>query len=148
MKIKIRKLKKWLYDNATEANIKYGDDFCYVFHDDTVVFAHELPEHIEWYKNFCFKKGLKYRDVNDYIICLLHEVGHAQTLIFLNDLYHFVDFNVSKIVETESFTKFGAWLKCQIYFRMPCEQVATDWMIDFINNNIEEVRELESYLYE
>lgn len=148
MKVYKRKLNKWLKDNLDEIiKVKYGELFCYYIGDQSITISHEVPDHIHWYKSYCKKLGLKY-DVSDHALCLLHEIGHDQTIWFIGDIRNFIDRTLSAIVETDSYFVFTSWIKCQIYFRLPCEHEATLWAVDFINNNIEEVRKLESYYYD
>ena len=79
---------------------------------------------------------------------LLHEIGHDQTIFFLTSFKYNWDFLIAFLVERPSINYFMYWLRCQIYYRLPCEWAATEWAIDFINNNIKEVRELETYITE
>ena len=144
MKIDRRKLRGWLYRNATPVNVEYGDVFCYTLSTQTVTVSEELPLNINWYINHCKHLGMKY-DVQWWVLCLLHEIGHDQTIFFLNEFEYLLDW-ASCICETPSFTMFGAWLKNQIYFRLPAERAATNWVVDLVNNHIDEVRELERYV--
>ena len=147
MKIKKKSLEKWLDEYVTIVDINYGDDFYYSFGDQAITISKDLPDHIDIYKKFCYKKGLKY-NVNDYVICLLHEVGHDQTILFLNEFLYWIDMKLAILLESiECYNYLLHWIVCQIYFRLPCEIIATKWMINFINNNLSAVRELES-LYE
>lgn len=141
-----RKLKRWVSKYITPVDIKYDDDFYYSIDTQTVAVSHEIPDHINWYKEFCFSKGLLY-DVNDFTLCMLHEIGHDQTLFFISDFKCFIDSIISNFVQTTVTSSKLYWLRCQIYFRLPCEIAATEWAIDFINNNIEAIKELEK-LYE
>lgn len=140
-----RKLRGWLYRNATPVRVKYDDTFSYLINDQVVTISKELPDHLDEYINFCKKKGLKY-EVNPYILCLLHEVGHDQTLLFMNEFDYIIDSIINTITNTYSKFDFIRKLKYKLYFSSPTEVAATMWAIDLINENIDEVRELESYV--
>ena len=147
MDIDLRRVRGWLYRNATPVKIIRGEEFAYHISDQEVEIANEVPFNIETYIKFCKRRGLKY-DIDPYILCLLHEIGHDQTIFFLTSFKYNWDFLIAFLVERPSINYFMYWLRCQIYYRLPCEWAATEWAIDFINNNIKEVRELETYITE
>lgn len=147
MKIDRRKLRAWINKNLTPVKVVYDDCFSYINRDQTVTICTELPDHYEEYEAFCKHRGLKYK-VHPMVICLLHEIGHDQTLLFLNEFYYTIDHIIDKITGTYSYTELGRKLKYSLYFRSPVEVAATDWLVDFVNNNINEVRELETYVTE
>ena len=146
MRIDRRKLKGWLYRYLTPVNVEYGDDFCYKLSTQTVIVSENLPDSIYFYLDFCKKRGLK-KEVDPWVLCLLHEIGHDQTLLFINSVSCLFDSLLGKFAESDSYTMLGVRIKMFIYFRLPAEKAATDWAIDFINNNLDKVKELESYLY-
>ena len=142
-----RKLNSWLDKNATRVDIKWDSEWCYTAPDSLITITKDKPHDLEWYIDFCKSKGLKH-DVSWYTLCLLHEIGHDQTVYFLDEWEYKIDFIGSYITSIYSFTRFGLWLKCQLYFRLPTEIVATEWAVDFINNNYKEVLKLEDILKE
>jgi len=147
MEIDRRKLKGWLSRNLTPVKVEYGEEFSYSLENQVVTISKELPDHYDEYLNFCKKKGLT-EEIKPFALCLLHELGHDQTIFFMNELEYFVDSSLSIFTQTPSYTEFGRKLKYSLYYRLPCEIAATRWAIDFINNNIELVRELETFIKE
>ena len=136
-----RKLRGWLYRNATPVKVKYDNEFSYLINDQVVTISKELPDHLDEYINFCKKKGLKY-EVNPYILCLLHEVGHDQTLLFMNELDYIIDSIINKITNTYSKFDFIRKLKYKLYFSSPTEVAATMFDIIADQDDVDMLNEL------
>lgn len=137
-----RKISK-LISEFTGCAVWRGDDFMFVLGggvpgiqwtdgEDAVlnkIWAYRLMEDY----------GFKLTNQNVFIMSILHEVGHAMTVDKFSTK-HWNDEFAKKEKISEEMTKENFFEKNQEYFLMPTEKAATDWAVDYYNNNKDEIR--------
>lgn len=82
------------------------------------------------------------------LMTFMHELGHHMTLHLLSEEEEDESAKIKFFcgIISENFgDDEGA---CNMYFRCPEEAIATEWAVDFINNNIDMMREFEAELIE
>lgn len=87
-------------------------------------------------------------DWNINTLTFMHELAHHLTLHLLDE---------EEVEESQQIKTFCSFLcnsfgddenACNMYFRCPEEAIATEWAVDFINNNIDIMKEFECKLIE
>lgn len=127
------------YLSKFEVSVKAGTDFAYWYAEDVIEYAFVVSERMNnLFLNFAKSQGLRY-NVDIFLLSLYHELGHHLSYEDLDD----VDVNYSLDVKA-SLTDSDA--DCDIYFNLPDEIAATNWAIDYINENPEEIAGLWNQL--
>ena len=108
-----------------ECTAHYDNDFAYWYAKSEITYGLLVDEQATRFFEFAKGLGLKY-DCGTFILSLMHEVGHDQTLDSLTD----AEFRKSekakkKLQAIDSFE----------YFNLPDEIIATKWAVDYINNH-------------
>lgn len=106
-------------------------DFAYDPVEDIVYWSVVVSEkNSEDFKEFFESLGCVVK-ADVFIYSLFHEIGHSQTLEYVSE----EDYNYSWDRKADpEITNYE-------YFRLPNEIVATQWAVDYINNNAEEIEE-------
>lgn len=125
-------LQKWLDDHDhEEIKVEYGEEFEYSILEDVITVATVLPSYdYEEFERFALSRGLELNP-GPWVLAFLHEVGHAITL--LDDS---LDEHIDSYFETRD------RMRLADYMAHPVEASATDWAVDYINNNKEEIIQL------
>lgn len=130
-------LQKWLYKNGFPYEIELGTEFVAYLKGDVIEYALVVDkEQAELFYENAIKWGLKY-NVDDFIISLLHEVGHLETKSKLTKKQIKKDLKTRKKIERkEEITKKDN-LK---YYHLPSERKATKWAIKYINTHPKKIK--------
>ena len=133
------KLSEILTDflNSEEIDVEadYGLDFCYDYTESKVYYSFLIPDRSgEWLMEFAKEHGLKY-DCGSFFLSFFHEVGHHLTIDLLDEDEEEYSSDMKKSLSSTREDNF-------IYFNLPDEKIATEWAINYINNNKEKLSEL------
>lgn len=112
--------------NEFECDVVIGNEFAYYYEENLVVV--DPFDKDEAFLNFARKNGLN-ETVSSFVISFLHELGHNETIDFVEE--YDGDKNA---------------LSAEEYFSLEEEFEATTWAIDFCNENLELVKEIEKNL--
>lgn len=131
-------LNRFLKNNGFELSAKLGTDFAYFYDKSEITYSLVNSERMnKLFKNYAYELGLGY-DCGDFLLAFFHEIGHDQTM---EDLDDDLEEECSLIKKTLSDTDKDA----NKYFRLYDERVATEWAIDYINNNKQKI---QNFVYE
>lgn len=134
LEMKIQKIVR----EIVNADVFLAVDFCYYGETNVITFAPVIDNELgKIHTNWIMEKYNE--DFSDpylyWLFSLLHEVGHAVTLSDLT--YEDLEFEyyMREILE-------NGWLDSTeetstVYFTLPAEILATEWAINFMNNNKE-----------
>ena len=116
---------EWLEDNGFDARINgLHNDFFWDSYEDTIAYSFVVAEKFDRaFQKVCIDLGLGY-DIDIFWLSFFHELGHSET-------YHLVD---------ESAFLIDADLLGDDYYYHPREIIATEWAVNYINNNIDKVK--------
>ena len=124
-------LQKWLDDHSfEEIKVEFDTEFEYRILEDIITITPTISYNYEEFLRFALSRGLELNP-GPWVLAFLHEVGHAQTL-----LEDWLDEWIEDYFETRDRLQLAA------YMEHPIELAATDWAIDYINNNKEEIIQL------
>jgi len=132
-------LQKYLEENGFDAVVECDSDFNYYNSSSTITYALIVAkDSAEWIKEFAISRGLKY-DCGDFFLPFFHELGHHETMFLLEDEEEDYSNSIKKNLSSTKKDYF-------IYFNLPDEVMATDWAIDYINNNKDKLQILANEL--
>ena len=109
-----------------ECDAVIGNEFAYYYEENLVVV--DPFDKDEAFLNFARKNGLN-ETVSSFVISFFHELGHNETIDFVEE--YDGDKNA---------------LSAEEYFSLEEEFEATAWAIDFCNEHLELVKEIEKNL--
>ncbi len=112
--------------NEYECEVVLGDEFAY-YYDESKIVVNPTDTDTEFVK-LARENGLN-EEVSSFVISFFHELGHNETLDFV-----------------EEYDGDKNELSMEEYFYLEEEYEATMWAIDFCNENMDIVREIESCL--
>ena len=120
-------LNKFMREWGLTAEI--GTDFAYLYEKRVVVWTPIVASQNDIdFQNFFESLGCNVKcDV--FLYSILHEIGHSQTLDDVDD----EDYAYSLDRKAQPISNYE-------YFKLPDEIAATQWAVDFLNNNTEKVR--------
>ena len=117
----------------------FGDTFSYDYVNDVITYSFDDPAHEDdLYFELCREYKPEIIQCDNFIISLLHEVGHCATdpNWSLDEWFEYITF-VKKFDETEPTDE-----DYMTYYKKDIEYTATKWACDFIVNNRDKVNEL------
>lgn len=126
---------KFCRKNNFDVKIDMGNEFVYYIEEKTVSVSILVDSRIDGYfLDNAYKMGLSY-NCGDFILGFLHEIGHHFTL---SDISRRQSIRINKTKE-----RIDGWKKKDNYryFQLLDERIATQWAINYINNNKETLRE-------
>lgn len=109
-----------------ECDAVIGNEFAYYYEENLIVV--DPFDKDEAFLNFARKNGLN-ETVSSFVISFFHELGHNETIDFVEE--YDGDKNA---------------LSAEEYFNLEEEFEATAWAIDFYNEHLELVKEIEKNL--
>ncbi len=140
------RLRGWLKNQGFDCDIMFDDDFGYdwfenKFHIGTIAY----PIISRWFEQFLYEYGLEWQGVLDPVLSLIHELGHyATNRLFCEEEIYFFQF-IKQIECDERMDEQAAMFK---YWEIKDEFEANMWALDYINWNIEAVKELIDIYFE
>lgn len=120
-------LRKWVEEHNIEPKIEYDSEFYYDISDDVIGVAIDINYAYEDFVEYALSLGLRYNP-GPWVLAFFHEVGHYFTLEN-DDLDEAWDDYLDKL---DTF-------KLADYLCHPIEHAATQWAVDYINNNENEI---------
>lgn len=121
-------LSRWCKKNGFDCNVRYGSDFEILLSNNTIHYALLIPDsHDRLFAKVFENEGLLYT-CDNFILSFFHELGHymtedewteKQSLAFMEEKEKLND------------DDFGCWK----YYHIADEIRATQWAVDFINDN-------------
>lgn len=125
-------------DNGFNVSVKWDKDFGYYEDSEEVGVTLVSDERSQWFMENAFNRGLSY-DCGDFIASFMHEIGHHFTLDKISR-------KQDRIINKRKRKLNGNKRKHNFkYFNILDEVLATNWAIDYINNN-EDI--IEQFAYE
>ena len=135
-------LNNFLLENHFDETAKYvaESDSYYDDGEELIVLGGlTVPAADKIFIKYCYSLGLSY-EVDIEVLSFLHELCHGETLHIateedeLNRDLTIMLCNLLGVEDEEDF---------MMYFTTPIEAMATEWAVNFCNENIEKVKELE-----
>lgn len=123
---------------ANDLAARMGTDFCYYYYENVVDYSIIVSERMDrMFMDFAKSIGLKV-ECGVFILSLLHEVGHHMTIDEIDDdVYKYCEDVKANLTDSDE--------DVMTYFNLPDEKIATEWAIDYINNNFEIVKVFSSH---
>lgn len=106
-----------------------GTDFYYYYKQNKIEYSVLVSERMDkLFLNYAKTIGLE-KEIPIFILSLLHEIGHSKTYDTLTPEEVELSQATKAILDGEKDQD------CFEYFNTPEEKIATEWAIEFINNN-------------
>lgn len=131
----IKELQNYCDSETLNVNITHGDSFAW-FNGTTIVKVNFLEDfQSDLFMENALKNGLKY-DFGHFITALFHEIGHYNTQDWITKKEEKACLKAKKNLN-------GYKRKDNFkYFNTYDEKLATDWAIDYINENADKLNKL------
>lgn len=113
----------------------FGNQFAYNFREDYII--------IPYTKGWVFESNMadiyyselgrydkRVKNLNPYLIALLHEIGHAETEQYATEEKKIDHFRKLMILEHQPRTE----MVKRAYMHLPLEAMANDWLLWFVDN--------------
>ena len=135
-------VENWFAENGfSELGFTFGEDFAYIILSDEKlgiqIGVQAYPEVGRYFEQFLYEYGLEYTGIYDPVLAMLHELGHNQTVHYMDEAFVTLCDLAKQFVHTED--EHEAYNE---YWLVPDEFLANLWEIDFINTHIEAVEKL------
>ena len=129
-----KKLEEFFSEYGIELTFRVSEEFAYFYDKDVVNYSlTTLGKQDLYFKKFFYKLDNRIKDIDIFMLSILHEVGHSQTLNNIDDVLYEQE---QRVKETLDGSKKA---DNYIYFGLPSEMAATLWAIDFIIENSEKL---------
>lgn len=140
------RLHAWLENQGFDCKVVFDADFGYNWKENVLhIGTLSYPTVGRWFEQFLYEYGLEWFGIIDPVLALIHELGHYVT----NKLFceeEICSFQVIKwIGQDDRMDEQAAMFR---YWEITDEFEANMWAVDFINWNIEAVKELITIYYE
>lgn len=114
----------------------------FVYNNETGIVSFSLPIFGELEKYHCEWINARYNiDLSDPLIywffSLLHEVGHHQTMIDLTDEDLEFEYFMRELIDINYSDQDDNFDSSDAYFSLPAEILATEWALNYMENNEE-----------
>jgi len=125
-------ITKWLHKNGFECNAEIGTDFSFWSDTDTISCALVINDtHMNLFQKVADELGIEYT-CDNFLLSFFHELGHFETLDEINErTYKASQRKKAKLETKEVYTE----KDYMTYYHLPEEIIATQWAVDFINEN-------------
>lgn len=134
-------LNTFLEDHEFDCTADMSTDFSYYWREEIITYSIIVSERMDdLFLTFAKENGLAV-DCGIFILSFFHELGHHLTIDDLTD-------EEEEECQAVKDTLTDSDADCNKYFCLLDEWLATSWAIDYINNNVDEVRELAESLQE
>ena len=115
--------------NEFECEVVESNEFAYYYEENMICVTDEKSDFDEKFLELARKEGLN-EEVGCFAISFFHELGHNETI---DDVEEEFDGNKDKLTMEE-------------YFYLEEEYLATEWAIDYCNENLELVKKIQKML--
>ena len=144
----ITKINKWLASHNFECTCELGeseDDFCYDHSTETIYIGTLAENSVKPFMKYAKSLGF-YINAPIEVLAFLHELGHYNTLDFIDDEVLDRDEFIKTLMEKVPNTNLTVKAKYFIYHRLAMEKAATLWAINYANTHPAEVIVLSNLL--
>lgn len=135
-------------DNRIKIHFVGGDICCCYSEDKKIIFGNNIKNSNKmdniYFINDLKERGL-YIDINIELWSLLHEVGHIQTHTdkIAKEYHECVDV-INYMIEKNMFSEYDIF---KMYASLEFEALATLWAYNFITNNYNFIKQIDSFLH-
>ena len=140
------RLRAWLRNQGFDCDLVFDEDFGYDWKDNILhVGIFEFPTVGRWFEQFMCEYGLEWCGIYDPVLALIHELGHYSTneVFCAEEIYNFQF--IKALVCDDCIDEQAAMFR---YWEVGDEFEANMWAVDFINWNIDAVKELIAIYFE
>jgi len=137
-------INKWLSRNDFDCSAKIDTEFYYDSIKNKIGYAiAESENQIKCFADYCNQLGLAH-SLEYFTLAFFHELGHNETLDIVSDaeynksLKEKAKLNKLKVITDKDKYK---------YYNLPIEQIATQWAVDYINDNIAKIKDFETNVF-
>lgn len=136
-----KKLMAWCEENGFDVEIKRSEnkEFYYDYPSATIYCGKENPKEEKIWFSFVEKLGLKHIDVPIDVQAFLHELGHFETIDDMGD-EDWEELTLFSLIKNDKSLSIDDITLA--YYNLNIERVATEWMVNYINNNLATVQKL------
>lgn len=133
-----KELSLWFNAHGiTNLEFVEGEEFCYYPNEKVVQYGLlDDPDNDIYFQQFFMEYGIEYT-CHTFVLSLLHEVGHYMTLHYFKDEDREQDKAAKESHASDKTIETNYW-----YWELPTEFAANMWALEWINNNIEDLRAL------
>lgn len=133
-------LNDYLSEHNFDCYAELGTDFAYWDGESKITYALVTPtQQDEWFKEYAESVGLEY-DCGNFVLSFFHELGHEETNYIIDE-----DEEQEIMEEKDRMCAdcgFSDREKAMYYFQLPDEKLATQWAVEYINSNYDDIKEL------
>lgn len=128
-------LKEYFWNEGYDLDFEMGTDFAYYDNKNLITYSLVVSERMDnLFMDFAKSKGLEV-DCGIFFLSLLHEVGHYNTIDELTDRQNAKCDEAKRKLRTSD-------ADAKKYFNILDERMATEWAINYINENAERLKKL------
>ena len=133
-------LHNWFLNQGIDVDFVEGEDFCFYTEHNTVQYGLlDDPDTDNHFEQFMYEYGIKY-SCHCFILSLLHEVAHQQTLF----TYFTEEERKTDKVAKNNYTGTRSIETNYWYWELPTEFAANMCAINWVNTHIDELRDLHN----
>ena len=114
-------------------------------HTDTIYIGKTFDKRTdEYFKNFCKILNPETVKINSFLLSILHEIGHIETWTEEDDEQKNVLYDILKTqfdeeeLDNEKMAEY-----CDMYFKIPLEQNATEWGINYALTHLDLMQQFD-----
>ena len=140
------RLRAWLENQGFNCDVVFDEDFGYDWKDNVLhIGTFAYPTIGRWFEQFLCEYGLEWFGILDPVLALIHELGHyvTNTLFCDEEIYTFQF--IKELGYDDRMDEQAAMFR---YWEVGDEFEANMWAVDFINWNIDAVKELITIYFE
>ena len=138
-----KKIKLGIYNFIKEVNSNYNIKFqeydleCDIFDEIIYVGKSYDKRNDKYFENFVNKLNPECHKINPFLISLLHEIGHIETYTEEDKeekdlLYSLLKVKYNEELDDKKLEEYN-----NMYFKIPLEQNATEWAIDYALSHLD-----------
>lgn len=132
-------IREWLENNGFGCRVNLGYDFYYEPNEDKIVISRNYNENCDFDFMHCLRAlGLK-NNFDSITLSVLHEIGHYMTI----DDFSAKKWEKDSRKKDKLATRYSGQKLNELYWECPTEKSANEWLVEYVNNNPNEVQDLE-----
>lgn len=131
-------LENWLHNNDFDCSVRMGTDFSFWTDEDVIQYALVITDHhMNLFEKVVEELGINYI-CDNFILSFFHELGHFETIWEIDDDVYEESQRRKLNLESRSVYTDADYVE---YYHLPEEIVATEWAVNYINNNPNKIAE-------
>jgi len=141
-------VRSWLRRNGFNCGCGIGHSFCYSPDTHRIEVPKTYKTNIldTYLIEYLSDKGMKCENIEALTITILHEVGHSETIRLFSEKEFQKDMEEKFRIETK-LTEKNLKESNYKYWKLPTENMANNWAINYINTFPQKVERLTKILY-